>query len=82
MGGMGEMRMEIPPNSAPMRGGPGPHSYIEMGGMFSVLKVRDDPASADPNGWYEAPAGTVPAAADEARLRADGIDITRTWRHG
>ena len=82
MGGMGEMRMEIPPNSAPMRGGPGPHSYIDMGGMFTVLKVRDDVATADPAGWYQAPAGTVPAAADEARLRADGIDVARTWRRG
>ncbi len=80
MGGMGEMRMEIPPNTLPMRGGPGPYAYIDMGGMFTVLKVRDDVAGADPNGWYQAPAGSVAATADEARLRADGVDVTRSYR--
>jgi FtsP/CotA-like multicopper oxidase with cupredoxin domain len=74
MGGMGEMRMPIPPNSAPMRGGEGPFSYIDMGGMFTILKVRDDVASADPNGWYEHPPGTVAGKADAARMSADGID--------
>lgn len=50
-----------PPNTLPMMAGRGPHGNIEMGGMFTVVKVRDDlPAGsfADP-GWYEAPAGTV-----------------------
>ncbi|MDQ3037835.1 MAG: copper oxidase, partial [Myxococcota bacterium] len=75
MGGMGEMEMDIPPNSLPMRGAPGPFSYIDMGGMFTVLKVREDAASADPNGWFEHPRGTVPVRADAARLRADGIDV-------
>lgn len=73
MGGMGEMEMPIPPNSLPMRGGPGPFSYIDMGGMFTVLKVRDDP-HADPNGWYRHPAGTVAGPADPARMAADGLD--------
>lgn len=72
-GGMGEMEMEIPPNSLPMKGGPGPFSYIDMGGMFTVLKVRDDPSRADPDGWYEHPPGTVPGPADPADLAADGI---------
>lgn len=75
MGGMGEMEMDIPPNSLPMRGAPGPFGYIDMGGMFSVLKVRTDPDGADPNGWYEHPAGTVAGPADPGRLRADGIEI-------
>jgi hypothetical protein len=74
MGGMGEMNMPIPPNSAPMRGGMGPFSYIDMGGMFTILKVRDDADAADPNGWYEHPAGTVAGPADPARMSADGID--------
>jgi hypothetical protein len=30
-----------------------------MGGMFTVLKVRDDITSYDDPGWYEAPQGTV-----------------------
>ena len=73
MGGMGEMEMKIPDNSLPMRGGPGPFSYIDMGGMFTVLKVRDDPAAA-PNTWYRHPPGTVAGPADRARMAADGID--------
>jgi FtsP/CotA-like multicopper oxidase with cupredoxin domain len=74
MGGMGEMEMEIPPNSLPMRGGAGPFSYIDMGGMFTLLKVRERPDDADPDGWYEHPPGTVAALADPARMRADGIE--------
>ncbi|WP_437781470.1 multicopper oxidase family protein [Sorangium sp. So ce1097] len=74
MGGMGEMHMPIPPNSLPMRGGAGPFSYIDMGGMFTIVKVRDEPDKADPNGWYEHPAGTVAGPASADRMRADGIN--------
>lgn len=77
MGGMGEMRMAIPENSAPMRGGDGPFSYIDMGGMFTVLKVREDPNGADPQAWYAHPPGTVPERADAARMAADGIDLSK-----
>jgi FtsP/CotA-like multicopper oxidase with cupredoxin domain len=73
MGGMGEMDMPIPKNSLPMKGGPGPFGAIDMGGMFTILKVRDDPGSADPKGFYAHPAGTVPGRADPARMQADGI---------
>ena len=75
MGNMADMKMPIPPNSLPMRGAPGPFSYIDMGGMFTLLKVRDDPNSADALGWYKYPEGTVAGPADAARLAADGIDI-------
>jgi FtsP/CotA-like multicopper oxidase with cupredoxin domain len=75
MGDMGDMRMPIPPNSLPMRGAPGPFSYIDMGGMFTLLKVRDNPAAADAAGWYRYPAGTVASEADAARLAADGVDV-------
>ncbi|HEX5751021.1 MAG TPA: copper oxidase [Archangium sp.] len=75
MGGMGEMEMALPPNSLPMRGAHGPFSYIDMGGMFTVLKVRDDPRPEDREGWYQHPAGTVAGPADAARMRADGIDL-------
>jgi hypothetical protein len=74
-GGMGEMEMPIPPNSLPMKGGMGPFSYIDMGGMFTVLKVRDDVAHADKDGWYVHPPGTVPGPADASRLQADGIAL-------
>ena len=50
-----------PVNTLPMMAGRGPHGNIEMGGMFTVVKVRDDlpiGSYADP-GWYSAPVGTV-----------------------
>jgi manganese oxidase len=75
MGGMDEMGMAVPENSTPMRGGKGPFGSIDMGGMFTVLKVRDDPGSADPSGWYRPPRGTVADLADPASLRRDGIVI-------
>jgi hypothetical protein len=74
MGGMGEMEMKIPPNSAPMRGGAGPFSYIDMGGMFTVLKVRDNPDRADARGWHAHAPGTVASQASAAQLLADGVD--------
>jgi manganese oxidase len=74
MGGMGEMGMPIPPNSAPMKGKEGPFSYIEMGGMFTILKVRENADKADPNGWYAHPPGTVAGRADAAQMLADGIN--------
>jgi FtsP/CotA-like multicopper oxidase with cupredoxin domain len=75
MGGMGEMSMPIPKNSAPMRGAPGPFGYIDMGGMFTLLKVRDAPSAQDLTGFYTYPAGTLVERADPARLAADGIDV-------
>lgn len=51
--------MSLPPNTVPMGSAPGPHGTIAMGGMFTVLKVRDQLSSyADP-GPYAAPHGTV-----------------------
>ncbi|MFV8756171.1 multicopper oxidase family protein [Nannocystaceae bacterium ST9] len=75
MGGMGDMGMPLPPNSTPMKGGPGPFGTIDMGGMFTLLKVRDEPESADPSGWYVHPKGTVAELADPARMQADGIVV-------
>jgi len=80
MGGMGEMNMPIPPNSLPMRGADGPFGYIDMGGMFTVLKGRDDPNAADPNAWFTHPAGTVAARADAAKMRTDGIVLPAVSR--
>lgn len=78
MGAMSEMQMPAPTNSIPMRGGSGPFASIDMGGMFTVLKVRARPDEADPAGWYEHPAGTVADLASPAQLAADGIEVTRT----
>jgi hypothetical protein len=72
MAGMGDMKM--PPNSVPMLGGVGKHDEITMGGMFTVLKVRENLKSyADP-GWYENPKGTLASAASDADLKKDGIN--------
>lgn len=67
--------MKMPPNSVPMLGAPGKHDYITMGGMFTVLKVRERLESyADP-GWYVNPPGTLAIAATESELRRDRIDV-------
>lgn len=60
-GSMGEMEMPLPENTLPMMTGRGPYGPIEMGGMFSTLKVRRHLARDDYRdpGWYRAPAGTV-----------------------
>jgi len=61
MADMGEMEMPLPDNTVPMMTGWGQFGAIEMGGMFSVVKVREGLSSddyADP-GWYEHPEGTV-----------------------
>jgi hypothetical protein len=41
--------------------GDGPFGSVEMGGMFSIFKVRKDQAAGDYKdpGWYQHPAGTV-----------------------
>ncbi len=59
-----------PPNTLPMMTGKGPHGNIEMGGMFTVVKVRDDLASGDFSdpGWYEAPPGTIATKIEATKI--------------
>jgi FtsP/CotA-like multicopper oxidase with cupredoxin domain len=60
MADMGEMPMPLPDNTLPMMAGRGPYGPAEMGGMFTLLKVRREqpPGNyADP-GWFQQPAGT------------------------
>jgi hypothetical protein len=61
MADMGEMEMALPDNTLPMMTGFGQFGPIEMGGMFSVVKVREGLASGDYKdpGWYKFPQGTV-----------------------
>lgn len=49
--------MAGPENTLPMMTGEGPYGPIEMGGMFTVLKVRDDQPAGDYRdpGWYASP---------------------------
>ncbi|MFN3842518.1 MAG: multicopper oxidase family protein [Rehaibacterium terrae] len=53
--------MPGPENTLAMMAGKGPFGNIEMGGMFTVIKVRDDLAPGDYRdpGWYRHPPGTV-----------------------
>lgn len=66
--GMGDMHAmgsmhgmaAAPRNTLPMGGGEGPFGTIFMGGMFTVLKVREALVSYDEDpGWYAQPAGTT-----------------------
>jgi FtsP/CotA-like multicopper oxidase with cupredoxin domain len=59
MGEMGEMNMGGPKNWVPMMAGEGPYGPIEMGGMFTVVKIRPGITSYEDPGWYKPPKGTV-----------------------
>jgi len=79
MADMAEMEMPIPDNTVPMMTGQGPFGSVEMGGMFSVLKVRRDqqPGDYKDPGWFKHPAGTVAheytgPLAEPARFSAEG----------
>lgn len=75
-GGMGDMpgmQMPGPPNSLAMQMAPGQFkgSPVDMGGMFTIIKVRDGLTTyADP-GWYKAPPGTLATKAEPAELDRD-----------
>jgi FtsP/CotA-like multicopper oxidase with cupredoxin domain len=66
--------VQAPPNSIPMRGGSGPFDYITMGGLLTVLKVREhlERYDRDP-GWYRHPKGTVASLASREELQRDGV---------
>jgi len=53
--------MHGPANTLAMMLGVGPFGNLEMGGMFTLIKVRDDLAPGDfrDPGWYRNPPGTV-----------------------
>ena len=66
MGGKGMAAMQDharhmpgPANTPPMMAGVGPYGNIEMGGMMTVIKIREGLTDygRDP-GWYRQPAGT------------------------
>ena len=56
-----QMNMPLPDNTLPMMAGAGPYGSIEMGGMFTVMKIRAELAAHDYRdpGWYQAPPGSV-----------------------
>jgi FtsP/CotA-like multicopper oxidase with cupredoxin domain len=78
MGDMGDMGMPVPPNSLPMVGAQGQHDYITMGGMFNLVKVREElPADGSDPGWYKSPPGTLADLAPEEELKRDGIELPK-----
>jgi FtsP/CotA-like multicopper oxidase with cupredoxin domain len=73
MGSMAGMGHAVPANSVPMKGAPGPFGTIDMGGMFTIVKIRER-LTGDP-GWYAHPPGTVAQAASKDQLARDGIEV-------
>ena len=77
MADMGSMQMPLPDNTLPMMTGFGQFGPLEMGGMFSVVKVREGIAADDYKdpGPYKNPEGTVAyeftGPADEAPRRSE-----------
>jgi manganese oxidase len=90
---MATMHMPLPDNTLPMMTGEGPFGAIGMGGMFSVVKVRDDIKRGDYSdpGPYKHPAGTLaseytaelPAAphADAPKADADTLKVRKPSGH-
>lgn len=61
MAEMAEMEMPLPDNTLPMMTGQAQFGAVEMGGMFTVVKVRRDQRPGDYSnpGWYKHPVGRV-----------------------
>ncbi len=87
MAEMGAMDMPLPDNTLPMMTGRGPFGPLEMGGMFTVLKVRKGLARGDTRdpGWYAHPQGSVAyewtgAPPPESRNTASASDAPNSAR--
>jgi hypothetical protein len=86
MADMGAMEMPLPDNTFPMMTGTGPFGPLEMGGMFTTLKVRQGLGANDYRdpGDFQHPQGTLayewqgaPAATPRpARVDAPGTAPT------
>ena len=77
MGKMAEV-MPMPRNTISMKGATGPFGdYISMGGLFTIMKVRDQLKNYDEDpGWYKHPPGTVALkATDEELRRTESISV-------
>jgi FtsP/CotA-like multicopper oxidase with cupredoxin domain len=95
MADMGEMEMPLPDNTLPMMTGAGPYGPVEMGGMFTTVKVRRGLAANDYKdpGWYAQPQGTrayeftgqlpvAPRASDAAAPDKDAFNVRKGNAHG
>ena len=59
MGDMADMHMGGPRNTLPMMSGQGPYGPVGMGGMFTVVKIRDGLTRYDDPAPYVPPKGTL-----------------------
>ena len=75
MGDMGGMGMPVPSNSIPMLGAPTKYGEITMGGMFTILKVRERLTSYEDPGLYDPPKGTLATLASGDDLRHDDVKV-------
>ena len=64
-----------------MVGAWGPFDYITMGGMFSIVKIRDDLTSYEDPGWYTHPGGTVADVGGDY-LEIVTVQMDRMMIHG
>jgi hypothetical protein len=71
---MGHMQDSRLPNSLPMVGTRGPFGYITMGGMFTVLQIRDALQPDGSAGTYAHPPDTLAQPASTEELERDGVD--------
>jgi hypothetical protein len=75
--------MTLPENTLPMMMGEGQFGPVEMGSMFTTMKIRDGLGRNDYGdpGWYEHPAGTVAwkledsANGERAEVHASNTDF-------
>jgi len=63
-----DKNMKIPSNLSPI-GNPGPFGVIELGGMFTILKVRIGLTNYSDPGWYRHPEGTVAESINKNKTR-------------
>lgn len=69
------MGMPVPENSIPMLGFEGQFGKTVLGGMVTVLKVRESAPTYDDPGDYVFPKGTVSREATKSEMEADGINM-------
>lgn len=74
MASMASMQMPVPQNSIPMLGFQGQFGDTVLGGMVTVLKVREHAPTYDDPGWYDFPEGTVSYRASAEQMDRDGIE--------
>lgn len=68
--------MNVPENSTPMVGSEGPLGYITMGGMFTILKVRNSVDGETGDSWYEEALKNQARLATDEELARDQIEVS------